>query len=193
MTNKTLRPRKLLVLEKDSQIKAYVHPTRIAILRMLATKKRTVSNVAKELGVHPANITHHFKLLERVGLIRLVERRDIGRNIEKYYRSAARNFVVRFDKPGKSSKKALALSILRNDLSTAISTVRRDDQREIITLIKIARILPRDVKPLQKRIMKLIKEFAQYDSAQGTAYTMNISVYPNETNKIRHEEIIIDE
>lgn len=192
MNNNKFRPRKLLVLTESSQIKAYVHPTRIAILRMLATKKRTISNIAKELDVHPANITHHFKLLERVGLIRLVERRDIGKNIEKYYRSVARSFVVSFDKPGKSSKKALALSILRNDLSTAISTVRKDDQREVIALIKIARILPRDVRSLQKRIMKLIREFTQYDSAKGTAYTMNISVYPNETNNVCREEIIID-
>ncbi len=192
MTNITLKTRKLLVLEESSQIKAYVHPTRIAILRMLAAQKRTVSNVAKELGVHPANITHHFKLLEKVGLIRLVEKRDIGKNIEKYYRSVARNFVVSFDKPGKPSKKALALSILRNDLSTAISTVRRDDKHEVIALIKIARIMPRDVKPLQKKIMKLIKEFTRYDSVKGKAYTMNISLYPNETDYVCREEIIID-
>jgi len=192
MTNIDIKPRKLLVLKENSQIKAYVHPTRIAILRMLAAKKRTVSNVAKELGVHPANITHHFKLLEKVDLIRLVEKRDIGKNIEKYYRSVANNFLVSFDKPGKSSKKALALSILRNDLSTAISTVRKDDKHEVIALIKITRILPGDVKPLQKRIMKLIKEFTQYDSEKGKAYTINISVYPNETNHISREEIIIE-
>jgi DNA-binding transcriptional ArsR family regulator len=192
MTNKDIRPKKLIVLNRDSQIKAYVHATRIAILRMLAVKKRTVSNVAKELGVHPANITHHFKLLEKVGLIRLVEKRDIGKNIEKYYRSIAHNFVVSVDKPGKSNKKAIALSILRNDLSTAISTVTRDDQREVITVIKIARILPRDVKPLQRKIMKLIREFTQCDSVKGTAYTINISVYPNETNYVSREEIIID-
>lgn len=192
MTNMNIKSKKLLVLKENSQIKAYVHPTRIAILRMLATRKRTVSNVAKELGVHPANITHHFKLLEKVGLIQLVEKRDIGKNIEKYYRSVARNFVVSFDKPGKSSKKALALSILRNDLSTAISTVRKDDKHEVIAVIKIARILPRDVKLLQKKIMKLIREFTQYDSVKGTAYTMNISVYPNETDYVSHEEIIID-
>ncbi len=192
MTNINIKPRKLLVLAKGSQIKAYVHPTRIAILRMLVNKKRTVSNVAKELGVHPANITHHFKLLEKVGLIRLVETRDIGKNIEKYYRSLARNFVVSFDKSGKISRKALALSILRNDLSTAINTVKRDDKHQVIAVIKIARILSRDVKPLQRKIMKLIKEFAQYDSAKGKAYTINISVYPNETNFPSREEIIID-
>jgi len=192
MTNINIKPRKLLVLAKSSQIKAYVHPTRIAILRMLANKKRTVSNVAKELGVHPANITHHFKLLEKVGLIRLVETRDIGKNIEKYYRSIARNFVVSFDKSGKISREALELSILRNDLSTAINTVKRDDKHQVIAVIKIAKILPRDIKPLQRKIMKLIKEFAQYDSAKGKAYTINISVYPNETNFPSREEIIID-
>jgi len=159
---------------------------------MLANKKRTVSNVAKELGVHPANITHHFKLLEKVGLIRLVETRDIGKNIEKYYRSIARNFVVSFDKSGKISREALELSILRNDLSTAINTVKRDDKHQVIAVIKIAKILPRDIKPLQRKIMKLIKEFAQYDSAKGKAYTINISVYPNETNFPSREEIIID-
>ncbi|GAI26870.1 unnamed protein product, partial [marine sediment metagenome] len=81
---------------------------------------------------------------------------------------------------------------LRNDLSTAINTVKRDDKREVIAVIKIARILSRDVKPLQRKIMKLIKEFAQYDSAKGKAYTINISVYPNETNFPSREEIIID-
>lgn len=192
MTNINFKPKKLLVLKEETHIKAYVHPTRIAILRMLAAKKRTVSNIAKELGVHPANITHHFKRLEKVGLVRLVEKRDIGKNIEKYYRSVARNFVVSFDKPGKSSKKALTLSILRNDLSTAIGTVSRDNRHEVIALIKIARILPGHVKPLQEKIMKLISEFTKYDSPGGKAYTINISVYPNETDHISREEIIID-
>lgn len=186
-------PKKALVLSTNSQIKAYVHPTRIAILRMLAERKRTVSNVAKELGVHPANITHHFKLLEKEGLIKLVERRDIGKNIEKYYRSVARSFVVSTSGSTKSNKQALELSILRNDLSTAISTVKKGGKHDVIAVIKIARILPRDVKSLQRRIMKLIREFSRYDSKHGRAYTLNISAYPNETNHASRAEIIIDE
>jgi DNA-binding transcriptional ArsR family regulator len=188
-----INPREVLVLSTNSQIKAYVHPTRIAILRMLAAKKRTVSNVAKELGVHPANITHHFKLLERVGLIKLVERRDIGKNIEKYYRSIARNFVVSPGKATKSSKQALELAILRNNLSTAIGTVKKDGKHDVIAVIKIARILPRDIKSLQKRIMQLVREFSRYDSKHGRAYTLNVSVYPNETTQATRAEIIIDE
>jgi predicted transcriptional regulator len=160
---------------------------------MLAAHKRTVSSVARELGVHPANITHHFKLLEKAGLIRVVERRDIGKNIEKYYRSIAHSFVVSVDKSTKSSKKALELSILRNDLSTAISTVKTNDKHGVVAVIKIARILPQDLKVLQKKVMELIREFSRYDSAKGTAYTLNISAYPNETEYVSRAEIIIDE
>ncbi|UCG31039.1 MAG: helix-turn-helix transcriptional regulator [candidate division WOR-3 bacterium] len=192
MTNKDLTPKQLLELKRNSQIKAYVHPTRITILRMLATKKRTVSSVAKELNVHPANITHHFKLLERVGLIKLVEKRDIGKNIEKYYRSVARSFVVNADRSGRSSKQALELSILRNHLSTAIGTVKTDDKHKVVAVIRIARITPRDIKVLHSKIMKLIQEFARFDSASGKSYTLNISAYPNETDYVSREKIIID-
>jgi DNA-binding transcriptional ArsR family regulator len=192
MTNLGLKPKPLIELKKKSQIKAYVHPTRIGILRMLAIKKRTVSSVAKELGVHPANITHHFKLLEKAGLIKLVEKRDIGKNIEKYYRSIARNFLVSVEKTARTNKKALALSILRNDLSTAISTIKTNDKPEVITVIRIARIKPGDLKTLQNKIMKLIRDFARFDSAKGKAYTLNISAYPNETDYVSRAEIIID-
>ena len=186
------KPREVLVLSANSQIKAYVHPTRIAILRMLAVKKQTVSKVAKELGVHPANITHHFKLLEKVGLIRLVEKRDIGKNVEKYYRSTAHHFVVSTGKSTRSNKQALELAILRNDLSTGINTVKKDGKHDVIAVIKIARILPRDMKLLQRKIMKLIREFSRYDSKHGRAYTLNISAYPNETTHTTRAEIIID-
>jgi DNA-binding transcriptional ArsR family regulator len=192
MTNININPRKIQVLSTASQIKAYVHPTRIAILSMLAAKKRTVSSVAKELKVHPANITHHFKFLEKVGLIKLVEKRDIGKNIEKYYRSIAHNFVVNADKSTKANKQALELAILRNNLSTAISTVKKHSKHEVIAVIKIARILPLDMKLLQKKIMKLIREFSRYDSANGRAYTLNISAYPTEADHVSRAEIIID-
>jgi DNA-binding transcriptional ArsR family regulator len=192
MTNKDLTPKQLLELTRNSRIKAYVHPTRIAILQMLAARKRTVSSVAKELSVHPANITHHFKLLERVGLIKLVEKRDIGKNIEKYYRSVAHSFVVNASRTGRSSKQALELAILRNHLTTAISTVKKDDEHKVVAVIRIARITPSDVKVLRSKIMKLIQEFAQFDSASGKAYTLNISAYPNETDYVSREKIIID-
>ena len=94
MTN-DIKPLPYYKLTKAPQIKGYIHPTRIVILKKLAEKKRTISGIARELEVHPANITHHFKLLEKTGLIKLVEKRDIGKTIEKYYRAIAYSYIVK--------------------------------------------------------------------------------------------------
>ena len=191
MTN--IKPTKIKELHKQAEIKAYVHPTRMHILRLLAVRKRTVSSIARDLGVHPANITHHFKLLEKTGLIRLVERRDIGKNIEKYYRSVARNFYVNLDALRPVSKKALMLSILRNNLTCGINTIQRNDKQEIIAMIKIARMQPGDIALLHRKIKKLVRDFTGRTSKKGSVYTLNISVYPGETQQLGHEKIVIND
>ena len=182
-----------MVLNEPRMIKAYVHPTRISILRILATKKMTVSHVARILKVHPANITHHFRLLQKTGLIVLVEKRDIGQNIEKYYRSVARNFVVNLDRSRKFNKKALALTFLRDHLSSGIRAVKERENQKIIALIRTVKVRPDDIELLQNKIAKILKEFTQLHTQKGTAYTMNISVYPNERELMGREEIIIGE
>src|SRR5215470_16254095 len=77
------------------QQKAYFHPVRMKILNFLTRERLTVSQAAERLRVHPANITHHFRILKGAGLIRLVEKRDVGRVVEKYYEAVAVVFDVR--------------------------------------------------------------------------------------------------
>ncbi|MDO9121366.1 MAG: helix-turn-helix domain-containing protein, partial [Anaerolineaceae bacterium] len=62
-----------MTINSDEQIRAYINPTRMTILSYLAKEKQSVSMIAQLLKVHPANLTHHFKVLEKVGLIKLVE------------------------------------------------------------------------------------------------------------------------
>lgn len=75
----------ITTLTTDLQRKAFLHPIRSKILDFLVVQPMTITGVAKELGVHPANITHHFKTLLGAKLIKIVEERDTGRVIEKYY------------------------------------------------------------------------------------------------------------
>ncbi len=88
MSNYDITPSTTLELNTNEQIRAYVNPTRMTILAMLAQEKQSVSGIARKLNVHPANLTHHFKLLEKVGLIKLVEKRETGKNLEKFYRAS---------------------------------------------------------------------------------------------------------
>jgi predicted transcriptional regulator len=151
---------------------------------MLSKEKRTISSVAKELDVHPANITHHFKLLEKIGLIRLVEKRDTGKNLEKYYRAIAYTFTVNQSVTGNTNKSALALSILRNDLSVAINTAQKEDNsKEIIALLTTARISSDELHKFTAKLNKLIEDFQACDSKNGTVYNINLSLYPNDVDR----------
>lgn len=187
------KPGQLYTLTNSDQIKAYVHPTRIILLRLMAKEKRTISGIARENGVHPANITHHFKILEKAGLIRLVEKRDTGKNLEKYYRAIAYNFVVKPEaiNDGKeANKKALALSILKDSLSVAVKTVQDGDT--VLALLGTVRLKPEDVLRLIARLNEVFSEFKGCDSAEGIPYNINLSIYPGDFDSaLPGEEIII--
>jgi DNA-binding transcriptional ArsR family regulator len=176
MPNDKSYQKKLHVLTDEAQIKGYVHPLRMSLLVLLATQKRTVSSVAKQLGVHPANITHHFKLLEKVGLIRLVEKRDTGKNLEKYYRAIAQTFEVAPREDCASG--ALKLSILKNDLAATINTLSDDDSHKVIAQLATARISTDQFDRFCEKLQLLIAEFKQTDTLNGAAYTFNASLYP---------------
>lgn len=60
----------------DAAFQALAHPTRRAMLRLLAEGERTVSELAAPFRVSLAASSKHVKLLERAGLIR---RRIAGR------------------------------------------------------------------------------------------------------------------
>lgn len=191
--NNDIKPKQLYNLTDAEQIKAYVHPTRMMLLQLLAKERRTISSIAKELGVHPANITHHFKLLEKNGLICLVEKRDTGKNLEKYYRAIAFNFIVKPDAENKICKSALALSVLRDNLSTAVKTVTDSEDRHVLALLGAVKLNPEKFEELEKRLSELFDEFKAYSQKEGISYSLNISLYPNDINcspESNHEIII---
>jgi DNA-binding Lrp family transcriptional regulator len=67
------------------------------IVSILVNEALTATQIAERLG-QPANKIHyHVRELERVGLVRLVERREKGSILEKYFRAVARNYMVPSD------------------------------------------------------------------------------------------------
>ncbi len=182
-----------MVLSDAPRIRGYLHPARMAILQMLSAQRRTITSVAREMKVHPANLTHHFKRLQRLGLIRLVETRDTGRNLEKYYASVARNFVVRPKTRSATGKQALALSILRDNLSAAIDRSRPGTRAvDTLALLASARLREKDLGRFAKRLRTLIAEFQRANSADGRSYSLSMSLYPDEASALRPDEVRVE-
>lgn len=192
MYNEKKNPLPVMTCVSSNQIKAYVNPTRIVILNMLIKEKRTVTSVAKELNVHPANLTHHFKLLEKTGLIKLVEKKDTGKNLEKYYRAVAINYIVSPNSTTGLNKNAIALSILNNDLTSTISNMPKNDKRIVVALLASVKLLPDDIKILVNELKKIIAKYKKLNNKNGITYNINLSTYPNEINMNPNKNIIIE-
>jgi DNA-binding transcriptional ArsR family regulator len=160
------------------QQKAYFHPVRMKILTFLTTGRLTVSQTAERLAVHPANITHHFRVLQSAGLIHLVEERDIGRVVEKYYEAVARVFDVH-PSPGMIAHVGQkVLSVLRDDLSGNIAHLKGDDLDILIGQLWSTRIDRRAFDVFAARLQALIKEFEAAGTEDGELYALNLSLYP---------------
>jgi DNA-binding transcriptional ArsR family regulator len=160
------------------QQKAYFHPVRMKILNFLTAERLTVSLTAGRLKVHPANITHHFRVLQHAGLIHLVEERDIGRVVEKYYEAVARVFDVR-PAPGEIEHIGQqVLRVLRDDLSGNITRLKGDDVDVLIGQLSTTRIDRRTYADFAARLQALLKEFEAAGSEGGEPYALNLSLYP---------------
>ncbi len=187
-------PVAMMTIDGEEKIRAYVHPTRMVILEMLAREKQSVSGAGRALGVHPANLTHHFKLLEKTGLIQLVEKRDTGKNLEKFYRAAAYHFTPALAAGSPEGKNTLTLSILHDHLTAALQKLRsRPEEQPVFGLLKTLRLNPGEAAGLQKRLAKLLDEYSTRRPKGGAAMTINISIYPGEAGSESGEEIMIRE
>jgi hypothetical protein len=79
-------------IQSLEQLRTVADELRVSIIGRLVLKPMTASQIAEDLHQPPNKIHYHVRELERVGLIHLVETRERGGVLEKYYRAVARNF-----------------------------------------------------------------------------------------------------
>jgi DNA-binding transcriptional ArsR family regulator len=191
MSNHDIDPLPTRTLTSDEQIRAYANPTRMTILGLLAKEKDSVSGIARQLGVHPANLTHHFKILQKTGLIELVEKRDTGRNLEKLYRATAYHFIVETGEQ-PTTQKMLALSILRDNLTAALTMLDDPaDKRTVLGALKVVRLHPKDVETFAQKLLDLLEAFEDHASETGDVYSLNVSLYPTKAGDSPPREITL--
>lgn len=81
-------------IDSVEQLRAIADVLRIRIVEVLQEHPMTVTQLGDMLGEAPAKIHYHVRELEKVGLLRLVETREKGGILEKYYQPVARDFSV---------------------------------------------------------------------------------------------------
>jgi DNA-binding transcriptional ArsR family regulator len=78
-------------LETIEQLRAIADELRLRIMNQLTSQAMTVTQLAEVLGEAANKVHYHVRELERVGLLKLVETREKGGILEKYYRAVAKD------------------------------------------------------------------------------------------------------
>ncbi|MGH2496854.1 MAG: helix-turn-helix domain-containing protein [Ktedonobacteraceae bacterium] len=81
-------------IENIEQLRAIADVRRLRIIDLLQKQPMTVTQLGEMMGEAPAKMHYHVRELEKVGLLKLVETREKGGILEKYYQPVARELSV---------------------------------------------------------------------------------------------------
>jgi DNA-binding transcriptional ArsR family regulator len=161
------------VLETLDAIKAVADPLRIRILFETTYFGRTVKELSALLDVPQTRLYYHVKLLERQGLLMVVERRMVSGIEERRYRSPTNGFTISPKLIGQAVDSGLLTAMLdltAAELGVALSAEtsepgQPDSNVPILTFNRMW-LDPDDIPSFIKGLGGLIE---RYDAREPTA------------------------
>ncbi len=179
------------VVKSIDQLRALLDRKRVAILRMLAEEALTVKQMADRMGLVPASVHYHVKVLERSGLVALVEIREKSGILEKYYRAIAREFQVDPSLGGAPEAPGLALDTLIRDMRSSVSHLQQVGEADPLINVQLVNVnLSREAaERFVSRLCELATEFraAEQPDAPG-AYSLALAIYPSALRPVRLQD-----
>ena len=112
----------IFTISTPLQLSVLASPVRNAIIEVMMERgPSSVAEIATSLDRSPESLYHHLKQLQRIGVVRIAERRKASRRVEKVYEITANDF--RIDYTNRSSA-------FRNALKKTSRTLLRLAERE---------------------------------------------------------------
>ncbi len=116
-------------IENIEQLRAIADLLRLRIIDVLVKQPMTVTQLGEMLGEAPAKMHYHVRELEKVGLLKLVETREKGGILEKYYQPVARELSV--DRALLSAPSDESTAMLRTLLGQISESFLREFRRSV--------------------------------------------------------------
>jgi DNA-binding transcriptional ArsR family regulator len=133
------------VIEDAAAAEASLDPVRARLLAEMA-EPRSATMLARRLGLPRQKVNYHLKMLERHGLVELVEERKKGNVTERVLRATAASYVI----------SPAALAAVQPD------PARAPDRMSALWLLAVAARLVRDVGALIAGATKARKRVATF-------------------------------
>ena len=178
------------VLSDLKQVKALADPLRQSVLGAFGGEPKTTKQIAEGLGEKPTRLYHHVETLERVGLLKLVKKRQNRGTVEKYYQAVAGKFTVdpklfgHFPKGKQSAiERAFAsafesaLEDIRHCLDAKVLGVGARQPAALLGQAQI-RATPKEAAHLRAEIETWMKTFRSKSRDRGDPYRILVVCYP---------------
>lgn len=178
-------------------LRVIADPIRNQILEVLQFTPQNTKEVAEKLGLSPSKLYYHFNMLEKNGLIKVVETRQISNLIEKYYQAVAIYFMVdpsllNFESnEGKENMYTLvesAIDTTREDLmrslharSLQIEQGAVEKKRSIMLTRYLSNMEDQKAEEFMQRMSDLVEEFMDADTRDPNdqTFALTVAMYPS--------------
>lgn len=85
----------VLVVSETEQLRALADDVRLQLVLLLRERAQSTTELAEQVGLAKGTVSHHLKVLESAGLIRVVRTRRVRALTESIYGRVARLFVFK--------------------------------------------------------------------------------------------------
>jgi len=149
-----------------SELRAFAHPLRLRLFELFVEKPRTTMQVAEVLGEPPTRLYHHVNALQKAGLLRVRETRQVRGSVEKYLEAVVPRplentaDVLRTSASARQSARAAAGAVLeqvRQDLNAEVGELKHASPGPMI-LRMILGATPARAATVCKRLLAFLKE-----------------------------------
>ena len=156
--------------DTPTQLKALGHPVRNAILHLVVERAATTSELAEAVGKTHGTVSHHLKVLEDAGLVRVVRTRQVRAVTERYWGRTGRTILID-DVPTFEDHKD---AFVREAMETFVAGEHG------YTTLRYARIGQDQVDAFGHRLNALVQEFLQIPRAGDTTYGLLVALQPTD-------------
>jgi len=167
----------VLVVRRPDQLKALADELRSRIVVMLRERAQSVSELAAKLKMPKGTVSHHVKVLESAGLLKVVRTRQVRAVTEKYYGRTARLFVYESDGTvGREDVRNIVAASLRVAAEEILPVADEEDAAACSGVLRV-RLNAADARRFDKRLTKLLDDFRACGDAGGTPYGLAVALY----------------
>ncbi len=151
-------PDDVLETTDPGKLAALSHPLRNRIIFGLGAEGATVSQLSKSLSTNKGNVAHHLAVLERAGLVRRGDRRQVRGGTEQYFVRVAR----RLRTPGGSRAGHTAAL-----LQAVAEEIDASPTESLLNLRRI-RLTRQQAAALSARLERVVDELPEAGQREAT-------------------------